>query len=111
MKEYDLYDPEIHKEFIKVINDETLHTANLLENLLTWSMNERGIVEYKPEKLDLKSLVDETANHLKYSASQKMIKFELNVPDDLFVIADNHMLSTIVRNLTSNAIKFSNDGG
>ncbi|MCX6148134.1 MAG: PAS domain-containing sensor histidine kinase [Candidatus Kapabacteria bacterium] len=84
---------------------------SLLENLLEWSRMQRGMISFTPEKVMLKYLVDQNFEILKNSASQKNIKLVENLPHNYEVIADISMLNTVLRNLISNSIKFTEMGG
>ena len=78
-----------------------------MENLLLWSRSERGIIDFKPEKENLYLLSVETINLLNRSAVDKSITLINQVPEDFSVLADKDMLLTVLRNLISNAIKFT----
>jgi PAS domain S-box-containing protein len=102
-------------EEIKDITDSMKSSAtniyNLLENLLEWSRLRRGGMDFIPQKINLRKKIELSVNVLRETARKKGIGIELSIPDELEVIADNHMFETIVRNLVSNAIKFSFPGG
>jgi signal transduction histidine kinase len=83
----------------------------LLENLLEWSRLRRGAMDFVPEKLNLKKKIKECIDVLIESANNKNIKIDVPISDELDVLADSHMFETIVRNLVSNAIKFTRNGG
>jgi signal transduction histidine kinase len=84
----------------------------LLENLLTWSrMQREGGMEYQPEQIELDTLIEETVELLGQTAADKEIELSSTIEDGLLVQADKHMLDTVVRNLTSNALKFTPRGG
>lgn len=84
---------------------------DLLENLLEWSRLMRGTMAFAPESLDLKKSVEECIAVLYPSINKKNISFCLAINWGTTVEADKHMLSGIVRNLVSNAIKFTPKGG
>ncbi len=110
-KKFDKYDSEKKKKFIKIINQGLQDTYKLLENLLYWSRSQRGSIDFKPEKLNLYLLINETTELLNQSAENKSIELINQIPENIFVDADKDMLSTIIRNLVSNAIKFTPIGG
>ena len=68
-------------------------------------------MDFVPEKLKLKEKIEACIEVLSESARKKKIKISVSIPDDLEVFADNHMFDTLVRNLVSNAIKFTPSGG
>ena len=83
----------------------------LLENLLLWARNQQGKMAYKPKYLNLTSLVKVTFNLLAGVAKQKSIELKYNLPDEQMVFADKNAVKTIIRNLVSNAIKFTGEDG
>ena len=87
------------------------NTFDLLENLLEWSQMDRGLTEFKPQRLDLMALVTECRNIVAESARKKMIELLVIIPNQTEVFADKNMVLTVIRNLLSNAIKFTPSGG
>ena len=83
----------------------------LLENLLEWSRLRRGGLDFVPEKLNLREKVNDCIDVLSESARKKGIQINVSIPGDIEINADNHMIDTVVRNLVSNAIKFTPVGG
>ncbi len=88
---------------------QNLH--RLLENLLQWALTRRGEIDYQPVRCDLTETVGFNINLLKMVALQKNFKFRCDIPEGLHVSADKSMLNTILRNLLTNAVKFSNRSG
>ena len=85
---------------------------NLLENLLSWSqMQRQGGMKVQPRPIELHPLAQETVEILRQTATQKNILLENTIPADLYVYADRHMINTVIRNLTNNALKFTPKGG
>jgi two-component system, sensor histidine kinase and response regulator len=68
-------------------------------------------MKIKPVKLDLQRVIKQTIQLQKKNADLKKISVENQIPKNTFVFADENMLQTIIRNLTSNAIKFTNENG
>lgn len=85
--------------------------AKLLENLLAWSRFHRGALAYQPEWFDLSALASTTVLLSKQSANLKNISFINNIDEDTLVYADRQMIDTVLRNLISNAVKFTQAGG
>jgi len=110
-EEFDKYDTERKKKFISIVNQGLKHTYKLLENLLYWSRSQRGTIDFRPEKINMYLLFKETSELLNQSAENKSIKLINKLPEYIFVDADKDMLSTIIRNLLSNSIKFTPKGG
>lgn len=84
---------------------------NLLQNLLQWSRSQTGRIEFNPTKILLKNLVNVNLELLQPTAANKEIQIKSEVVDDIYVQADEDMLNTIIRNLITNAIKFTPKGG
>jgi len=84
---------------------------SLLENLLEWSQLRRGVMDFIPEKINLKKKIEECIAVLSESARKKGIEILISIPEVIDVLADSHMFDTVIRNLISNAIKFTPVGG
>jgi signal transduction histidine kinase len=84
---------------------------SLLENLLEWARLRRGGVDFVPVKLNLNNVIDNCIDVLNESARKKQIELKKSVKENLEVTADTHMFDAILRNLISNAIKFTIPGG
>ena len=99
------------KEITESMKASATNIYSLLENLLEWSRLKRGGMDFVPEKLNLKKKIGECINVLSESARKKRIKIEVTIPDEMEVLADSHMFEAVLRNLVSNAIKFTTSGG
>lgn len=106
----ELNDDEIIK-FVKAIRDSSENAFKLLQNLLVWSRIQTGHMEYSPEICSLSLIVSETIALLKPQAITKNIHVVAEVEPALQVYADENMIKTILRNLISNAIKYSHASG
>ncbi|MCL4551136.1 MAG: PAS domain S-box protein [Bacteroidetes bacterium] len=84
---------------------------NLLQNLLQWSRSQTGRIEFSPQPIDIKKVIDENIELLRVAAERKQISMISNTQEDLIVFADEDMLNTILRNLLTNALKFTNKHG
>ena len=98
-------------EQIKIINSLAKSTLTLLDNLLAWARIQNGTLEYDPLKLKLKEVIDETIDILRLNAKMKNISVTSYVSNESLIHADQNMLQIILRNLISNAIKFTDKGG
>ncbi|MEQ9166029.1 MAG: tetratricopeptide repeat-containing sensor histidine kinase [Fulvivirga sp.] len=98
---------QIHSQFEKSVDG----LSSLLTNLLDWSVTQQGSIPYKPQKTELKTLVDELVNLFKNMADTKNIEIKSTIDTDVDMWVDVNSVKTILRNLVSNAIKFTVDGG
>ncbi|MFO7842558.1 MAG: tetratricopeptide repeat-containing sensor histidine kinase, partial [Bacteroidales bacterium] len=99
------------KEYSKLIYESSQNLFNLLGNLLEWSKSQLGSTKLSPENIALNESLKEVLTLLNISAQKKQIKIETNIPEDTSVYADKNVLSTILRNLISNSIKFTKQNG
>lgn len=97
--------------FSGIINKSARQAHRLLENLLTWSRMQTGSIAWKPKEIDLWDLVNEVVILHTGSAENKEIEIKASIHEDLRIMADPNMINTVVRNLVSNAIKFTPRGG
>lgn len=86
---------------------------NLLENLLQWSQIHQGLTIFNPKEIKLSTLINNCIENLFDVAKNKNIEIIVDIKDDLNnkITGDENMLKTIIRNLISNAIKFTNSNG
>lgn len=83
---------------------------DLLENLLHWSLSQSGKIKYNPENFHILDIINENIELLKNLIEQKDLSVNIDIPVDLQVYADRQMINTIVRNILTNAVKFTKDG-
>ncbi|HZK93245.1 MAG TPA: ATP-binding protein, partial [Prolixibacteraceae bacterium] len=101
---------ELHKLALAMKNSAT-NVFRLLGNLLEWSRMQRGLTVFVPELLLLNSVISESMIQITEDAIKKDITIDFEIPGDLCVFADKNMLDSILRNLVSNAVKFTPKGG
>ena len=99
------------EQITKLIQQSSLQAMDLLANLLEWARAQTGRIQFKPEKVSLKNIASEAKKLLDNLAGQKSISIHIDIPENIFVLADKKMLNTIFRNLISNGIKFTKPGG
>ncbi len=99
------------REYHYNLYETSKQTYNLLENLLDWSSSQTGKIKINIERINLKLLVSENISLLNRKAFIKKIHLINTVFYDSFVFADKNMLNTVIRNLISNAIKFTHTNG
>ena len=93
------------------MRSSALNLFSLLENLLEWSRMQQGLIPFLPEPLSLHPLLEESLNAIADAANHKGIQIINLVPDDLKIFTDKRVFQTIVRNLVSNSVKFTKQGG
>ncbi len=108
---YDTCSDTDRKTYIKDIHDSSERTYRLFDNLVQWAKMQTGRMETKLVSIDLKPLADEVIALLSQSAATKEIDLSCPVEGDLKVHGDRDILSLILRNLVSNAVKFTPRGG
>lgn len=86
-------------------------TFNLLENLFEWAKNQISEVIYSPDELNVNQLLQECLPVHQFNAKEKNIKLTVSCDNTLKAFADPNMLKTVIRNLVSNAIKFTPQNG
>ncbi|MCZ4693359.1 sensor histidine kinase [Ancylomarina euxinus] len=111
VENYDTFDDEERKSIIETLNTSSKNTYQLLENLLTWSRSQRGIIVLVQEEIQIKSFISEIILLCQTAASNKNIQLIENVEDSLIVLADKNMLHTVLQNLISNGVKFTENKG
>jgi signal transduction histidine kinase len=95
----------------KIIYDTSITTYTLLQNLLEWALIQQKGMHFKPVKSDLNQLIEEELRYQRIMAEQKDLRLNRVPGQDMILKADREMLKTILRNLISNAIKYSFPGG
>ena len=105
--EYLSMDDATRMEFIKVIKNSSKNASTLLENLLQWARSQTNSISYNPEYFDINIIAYETMQLLRTNADNKKIHLKNNVKSNAFVFADRNMITTVLRNLINNAIKFT----
>ncbi|MEP1033148.1 HAMP domain-containing sensor histidine kinase [Ekhidna sp.] len=98
------------KKMMLSLEPVVVNASGLLERLLKWSMINTNKLEVKPEVVKLKELNEEIIKLLQVSANQKNISIISNIDATISVYADYNMISFIIRNIVSNALKFSKEG-
>jgi len=110
-KKIDIYDKAKSKKIAFIIKDTAIGTYNLLEDLLKWANFHRGKIEFKAQMINLQHFTTKIIFYVKSSASQKDIVIVNKVSEKTEIFADENMLSTILRNLLTNAVKFTHRKG
>ena len=99
------------RDLMSKLKSATVSAADLLDSLLKWSMSQTGDIPYRPEQLAVQEILSSTLELVGPSAFNKKIEIKKDLDIKTTVFADKNMLSTVLRNLISNAIKFTNTNG
>ncbi|HZL09741.1 MAG TPA: hybrid sensor histidine kinase/response regulator [Prolixibacteraceae bacterium] len=109
-----IIDPSKGDEYKKTVQDllrTTDEVFSLLENLLAWSTSESGNQSIIPENINLKEAVVSIVNLYQAGINNKNISLDINIDPEQVVYADLNMIKTVIRNLFSNAIKYTPSEG
>ena len=107
----EIYDAAKRLKFLKIIKGSTAKVSSLLDNLLIWASSQSGNLKFNPKNINLAQQVTGVVSFLEIQAINKDISILNKVEKNIFVKADQNMLDTILRNLISNAIKFTEPKG
>jgi PAS domain S-box-containing protein len=107
----DNFDREEFKGFIDYIITTSNSSSLLLENLLQWALTQTGSIKAKKVRINLFDLIEKNIKFLNEIALKKQINLINECPGNMYIKADKDMLEFIIRNLVSNAIKFTNTDG
>ena len=108
---FDDYRPAELKADVQHLQYSAKHLYALLKNLLTWARIQRGAMPWQPIEIDLSELIQNTVYVFAAKSKQKSIKLKIAVKEPCMAYADYNMIHTVIRNLVSNALKFTPAGG
>lgn len=109
-EQYDSLSEEEKHSIISTIHQAVGQTGVLLENLLTWVVSQMNLLRPNLKKTDLCALLNASIELMQLEARKKNIRLAVKIPPQTYVLADENLLSTIFRNLISNAIHYSYPG-
>lgn len=110
LKDEKIRDPKL-KYIVQQLASSTNNTVNLLNNLLRWALAQTGDIEFVPSEIELNDLIYEAIETYQPRAIEKEIYLGTKLELPITITGDRDMLSTVFRNLISNAIKFTRKGG
>ncbi|RYY57998.1 MAG: hypothetical protein EOO09_00025 [Chitinophagaceae bacterium] len=110
MEQYDLPGDEIKLMVPDVVKDLN-YTTGLMENLLQWAKSQMQSAPANPQLIDVREMMQETAALLRLQAESKRVYLELKSEEPVYIYADRDMINLVLRNLVSNAIKFTPENG
>ncbi len=100
-----------NERYVDLINNSAIQTLKLLENLLEWANSQTGKILFKPVPIELGELLSEEVGLFNDMAARKNIELKSSINDNLMIVADKNMIKTIMRNLISNAMKYTYKNG
>lgn len=98
-------------EYANLINTATNQTYDLLTNLLEWSRSQRQKIQFQPGIINLDDIINRVIVLYSFALDEKEIYINKFIAKDFSLVADANMIYTIIRNLVSNAIKFTGEEG
>lgn len=110
-REFETFDSESLKNFIAQIYKYSNNTFSLLENLLQWSMLQTGRMPMHPTIIDIKHVIEENLELFAGNAKNKDIEMQIMSCNECASYVDANQITAVVRNLISNAIKFTPNNG
>jgi len=110
-EEYHDLTEEERIEYIKIIRSVSKSSLDLLLNLLEWARLQTGKISFEPTRVNLSELIENELILLSNSAFEKNVTINHSINDSIVYNMDPFMMSTVLRNLVSNAIKFTPSGG
>lgn len=111
MRNYNDFDEPQKMELLAMIKSSSESAFNLLENLLQWARTQTDRIKYNPDYFMLAEIIDQNIELSKASAENKQITLLSQIDCDSSVFADQNMINLVVRNLISNAVKFTEEKG
>jgi PAS domain S-box-containing protein len=111
VEDFNELSPNKMMNFMTSLRKSSEKLYNLLENLLEWSRLQRGMISFEPREIALHTQLKDFLQIVQEAAISKTITILTNVPDDLLIYGDERMLEATMRNLLTNSIKFTPQGG
>ena len=111
LEESSSFTTEERESFLQLIVNSSQNTNRSLENLILWSRLQVGNMDYALENVNIVDLINDTVSQLRAMAEKKNINIEVSLPEQLCLTLDKFMISTVLRNLITNAIKYTHKSG
>jgi signal transduction histidine kinase len=106
-KNFEFLNREDKLERIKILYDTSIHTNTLVENLLLWAASQTGKTKFTPDFFNIKHMIDDKLKDLEEQIIEKNLKIMYNLNDQITAYADTNSIGEVIRNLLTNAVKFS----
>lgn len=110
-RRYDTLPPEKLKNYIMEIANNIEKVVTISVNLLDWARAQSGKLEVTPESISISEIIEENFGFVKTQAENKKITLSRESIDDVSLYADRAQVNTVLRNLLTNALKFTHEGG
>ena len=110
-KNYHEYKDEERIMFINNIYVQNKRIYELLNNLLLWSQNQRNKIKYNPEVISIDDIVNKNLGLINLRCKEKGIQVPREITTQIDIYADDNMIDTVIRNLLTNAVKFTKKEG
>jgi signal transduction histidine kinase/ligand-binding sensor domain-containing protein len=106
---HELTRDELKKHAVSIKNSVT-NSLDLIDNTLFWSLSQMGNIQYSPTSFSLPYLLGKLKGLYQLTADKKRIPLTVSCPDDILIYGDENMIYVTLRNLVSNALKFTSEG-
>lgn len=110
-RKFDKYDKDQIKVMLDTMSVSCNKLSTLTDNILRWSVIHNKKMSYNPENIDLKEMIREYEEVFKVQLNSKQLNLKIDISERIKVVSDKNLLEGSLRNLISNAIKFSRAGG
>ena len=111
VENFDSLDKSVVKQQCTELYNSSSSLLDLLTSLLNWCRLEAGKITNEPVRINIRDVAEESVRILEEQSKLKKIEIKNEIPEDAFAFADRNIVSTVIRNLVSNAIKYSYEGG
>jgi len=109
--EQEYLDKETHTDLLNNVRNSVDSINEMLDDFLFWTRMNKHHIQYNPRKLPIAHIIRENVTLLKSAATNKKIQIDTQIDEDLSAYADEYMVTTVLRNLLYNAIKFTGSSG
>ncbi|MFZ4464172.1 MAG: tetratricopeptide repeat-containing sensor histidine kinase [Bacteroidales bacterium] len=109
--DWSMMDEQEKQNIIKLLHNSAVSTFELLEDLLSWSKSQQGLIKFQPSEFSLPEILNVITELLNSATEQKSIQVNISVESNLVLKTDQRLLTQVIQNFTVNAIKYNPRGG